>query len=71
MKICKSCGREFQESFSFRVACSDECKKANKKAGIAERNKRGNAKPKKDNLTEVEQAEARFKNKFLVSGWCG
>ena len=71
MKDCKSCGKKFKTTLSRRVVCSDKCKAENKKAGIKERNKRKPQVNKKDNVTSVEQAEVRFKNKFLISGWCG
>ena len=71
MKECKSCGKEFETTPIRRVVCSDKCKAENKKAGMAERNKRKPQISKKDDVTGVEQAEVRFKNKFLVSNWCG
>ena len=58
---CKICKKEFTPKFSRAVTCGDdECKKANY---IFNRDKK--------NGGGVEQEEARFKNEFLLSGWCG
>ena len=69
MKECSVCKIDFEPSFSRRVTCSDPCKLTHRKNGQKKRNKLVG---KLDcGGSNSEQAEARFKNKFLIGGLCG
>ena len=64
MKKCVICDEDFVKTFTRRIVCSDQCKAENVKNVKNKRNKRVG---KNDNGSGIEQAEVRFKNKFLFS----